>query len=120
MFVAHEKELDDIKEEAVSDGLLGNKNNHRPSLSEYLFWDSDIEQIDFGIRASFILERVFSMGTEEDVKETIKYYGIPKIKKEIVKINFLDKKTLNYLSFTFGIPKWRFLCYKKNVLQGSY
>jgi hypothetical protein len=100
--------------------LPDNKKEYVPLLSNFLFWDSDIGQIDFLKQAVFILERVFSMGTEDDVKEVIKYYGIKKIKKEIVKIKFLDKKTLNYLSFTFGIPRWRFKCCKKTVLQGSY
>jgi hypothetical protein len=60
------------------------------------------------------------MGTEEDIREVVRYYGIDSIKNEIVKIKVLDKKTINYLSFTFNIPKREFLCYKKNVYQNLY
>jgi hypothetical protein len=30
------------------------------------------------------------------------------------------KKRVNYLSFTFNIPKQEFVCYKKNVYQNLY
>jgi hypothetical protein len=60
------------------------------------------------------------MGTEKDTQEVVRYYGIDTIKNEIVKIKALDEKTINYLSFTFGIPKGGFECYKKNVYQNLY
>jgi hypothetical protein len=69
---------------------------------------------------NFILERVFGMGTENDVREVIKYYNIKIIKEEIIKIKILDKKTINYLSFLFNVPKRRFLRFKKNVYQNLY
>jgi hypothetical protein len=76
--------------------------------------------MDYEKRINFILERVFSMGTEDDVREVVRYYGIGAIKNEIVKIKVLDKKTVNYLSFTFKIPKRRFVCFRKNVYQNLY
>jgi hypothetical protein len=92
----------------------------KPVLSNYLFWDCDKDNIDYARRVNFVLERVFGMGTENDVKEAIRYYGIETIKNEIIKIKILDKKTLQYLSFLFKIPKRRFICYKKNVYQNLY
>jgi hypothetical protein len=92
----------------------------KPILSKFLFWDCDQNKIDYTKRVNFILERVFGMGTENDVREVIKYYNIKIIKKEIIKIKILDKKTINYLSFLFNIPKRRFMCYKKNVYQNLY
>jgi hypothetical protein len=92
----------------------------KPILSKYLFWDCDQNKIDYTKRVNFILERVFGMGTENDVREVIKYYTIKIIKEEIIKIKILDKKTINYLSFLFNIPKRRFVCYKKDVYQNLY
>jgi hypothetical protein len=92
----------------------------KPVLSHFLFWDCDEDKIDYDKRVNFVLERVFSMGTENDVREAIQYYGIETIKNEIVKIKILDKKTINYLSFTFKIPKRKFMCYGKNVYQNLY
>jgi hypothetical protein len=92
----------------------------KPVLSHFLFWDCDENKIDYDKRVNFVLERVFSMGTEKDVREVIQYYGVEIIKNEIVKIKILDKKTINYLSFTFKIPKRKFICYRKNVYQNLY
>jgi hypothetical protein len=92
----------------------------KPALSSFLFWDCDTNKINYKKRVNFILERVFSMGTENDVREAVRYYGIETIKKEIVKIKVLDRKTVNYLSFTFNIPKGEFVCYGKNVYQNLY
>jgi hypothetical protein len=92
----------------------------KPVLSNFLFWDWDMEKINYCKSINFVLERVFSMGTEKDIREVVKYYGVDIIKNEIVKIKILDKKTINYLSFTFNIPKKAFACYKKNVYQNLY
>ena len=92
----------------------------KPILSNFLFWDCDEDKIDYARRVNFVLERVFSMGTENDIREAVEYYGIETIKKEITKIKILDKKTINYLSFLFKIPKRKFICCKKNVYQNLY
>jgi hypothetical protein len=91
-----------------------------PILSKFLLWDCDIKKINYTKNVNFILERVFSMGTERDIREVVRYYGIDIIKNEIVKIKILDKKTINYLSFTFNIPKREFACYKENAYQNIY
>jgi hypothetical protein len=92
----------------------------KPILSKFLFWDCDQNKIDYTKRVNFVLERVFGMRTENDVREVIKYYDIKIIKEEIIKIKMLDKKTINYLSFLFNIPKRRFVCYRKDVYQNLY
>jgi hypothetical protein len=92
----------------------------KPILSKFLFWDCNMESMDYIKRVNFVLERVFSMGTENDIREVVRYYGLDIIKNEIVKIKALDKKTINYLSFTFNIPKKKFVCYRRNVYQNLY
>jgi hypothetical protein len=90
------------------------KENILPKLSEYLFWDYNINMLDPGIDKNLILERVFSRGTENDEKEVLNYYGKTLIKKAILDIKYLDKKTLNYLSTVFSIPREEFKCYKRS------
>ena len=91
-----------------------------PKLSKYLFWDVNINNLDFENRAAFVLERVFTMGMQEDEWEVNKYYGKKRIRKEIVKCRALDRKTLNYLSIFYKIPKREFVCYRKNVFQKNF
>ena len=89
-------------------------------LSGYLFWDLNIDMLDPDIDKKLILERVFTRGTENDEKEVFNYYGMSLIKSVILSIKYLDKKTLNYLSVIFGIPKEEFECCKNNLSGNSF
>jgi len=92
----------------------------KPNLSNYLFWDTNTRKLDYESRASFILERVFTMGMQKDEWEVNEYYGKECIRKEVIKCKSLDKKTLNYLSIFYGIPRKEFACYRKDVFQKGF
>ena len=92
----------------------------KPNLSKYLFWDTNKRKLNYETRASFILERVFTMGMQEDEWKVVKYYGKERIRQEVVKCKALDRKTLNYLSVFYGIPKKEFACYRKDVFQKGF
>jgi len=96
------------------------EKKRKPNLSKYLFWDINPQKLDYDSRASFVLERVFTMGMQEDEWKVIKYYGRERIRKEVIKCKSLDKKTLNYLSIFYEIPKKEFKCYKKDVFQKGF
>jgi len=89
-------------------------------LSDYLFWDYNKNLLDPDIDRNLILERVYSMGTENDEREALNYYGTNLIKNSILNIKYLDKKTLNYLSIVFNIPKEEFKCYKYSLSETPF
>ena len=93
---------------------------NKPKLSKYLFWDINVPKLDFESRASFVLERVFTMGMQNDEWEVNKFYGKERIRKEVIKCKALDRKTLNYLSIFYEIPKEDFICYMKDVYQKGF
>jgi hypothetical protein len=95
-------------------------NNILSKLSKYLFWDYNIDTLDPNIDRNLILERVFSRGTENDEKEVFNYYGRNVIKETVLNIKFFDKKTLNYLSIIFDVPKEDFRCYKRTLSENPY
>jgi transcriptional regulator with XRE-family HTH domain len=82
-------------------------------LRRTLFWDTDNRKINFAKNSKLIIERVFTRGTVDEFKQVMQYYGTAEIKRTIVKIGFLDNKTLNFASQIFKIDKTKFLCYKK-------
>jgi len=96
------------------------KDNLLSKLSKFLFWDCNIDQLDPDVDRNLILERVFSLGTENDEREVFDYYGKDFIKHTILKIKYLDKKTLNYLSIVFDIPKEEFKCYKRSLSKNPF
>jgi hypothetical protein len=90
------------------------------NLSQYLFWDYDVNMLDPDIDKKLIMERVFTMGTENDEKEIFDYYGKETIKDTVLEINNLDRKTLNYLSIIFDIAKEKFKCYRKSLSESPF
>lgn len=80
-----------------------------------LFWDIDINTLDYDKHTRFIIERVLLKGDLPDWFELRKIYGIERIKKEVLQIRYFDKKTLSFLSLIFNIPKEKFRCY--NIKQ---
>ncbi len=48
-----------------------------------LFWDTDINKINWNTQASGVIERVFQRGTEEEQAEIIRFYGSKKVKESL-------------------------------------
>ena len=40
-----------------------------------MFWDTSFEHIDFIAHKRYVINRVFERGTEEEILETIRFYG---------------------------------------------
>jgi hypothetical protein len=87
-------------------------NDLKNSLTQTLFWDVNIEDIDVEIHSSFIVERVLTRGTLEDFKFINSFYKKERIKEIIVNIKNLDDKVLSFCVAYFIIPKTKFRCYK--------
>jgi hypothetical protein len=89
-------------------------------LSQYLFWDCNVNMLNPDNDKKMIMERVFTRGTEKDEMAIFTYYGKYVIKDCILDIKHFDKKTLNYLSIIFNIPKDKFRCYKQILLETPF
>ena len=78
-----------------------------------LFWDVDWERFDWARSRRLVIERVLTRGNWDEFRNLIAFYGPETIKDEVVKIAYLDPRTLSFASFWFRIPKKYFLCYKR-------
>ena len=58
---------------------LGEKPN-LSILRKILFWDTDINKIDWPKQYRAVIERVFERGNDEEKKEILRFYGKEKIK----------------------------------------
>jgi len=93
--------------------------NQEPSIispeipfSKNLFWDTDPKSLDLEKNARFIVERVLMRGGLADWRNLYRIYGYERLKKEVLKIRYLDKVTLNFCSVFFNLPKSDFKCYR--------
>ena len=72
------------------------------NLSEYLFWDTNKEQIDPEIHSRWLIERVLQKGRWEDWLLIRDYYGKSRL-KSIRPALRLDDKTDNFLAIYCGL-----------------
>jgi hypothetical protein len=89
----------------------------KPELSASLFWDSDINIVDWQIQKNSIIVRVLERGQLEDFRELRRFYGDEKIKKAALAARYLSDRTLSFVSFFFELPKTNFECYKNRQYQ---
>jgi len=87
-----------------------------PQFSPQCFWDMDYAKLDFEKDKNFIIARVVSRGGSSDELELFKFYGWDTVKQEVVKIRYLNKKILNYLSCLFDIQKESFRCFSNGSM----
>lgn len=62
------------------------KNQQKPDLSKIrnvLFWDTDINKIDWQKQKKAIIRRIFERGNDLEIKEIISFYGIDLIMEEL-------------------------------------
>ncbi|MFH1890913.1 MAG: hypothetical protein ABIJ91_05125 [Candidatus Kuenenbacteria bacterium] len=91
--------------------------HRKPKLSKTLFWDVKATDIDFDEHKKYVVQRVLMLGDGNDWQEIKKYYGLKNIAKIAVQIKDLDKKSCNFWSLIFNIPKSKFLCSKNHWRQ---
>jgi len=82
-------------------------------LSQNLFWDVNSKNLDYQKDADFIIERVLNFGDEGDYKKIKKMYGLRKIRTAAKKINYINKKNINFWSIVFNISPDLFQCTKR-------
>ena len=82
-------------------------------LDSAYFWDVDLLKLDAEKSKRLIIERVINLGNLDEIKYIREYWGDGEITEIICNLNFLDPKTLNFVSLLFDVPKDKFKCYTK-------
>jgi len=83
-------------------------------LNKTYFWDIDPEYLDERKSKKIIIERIMNLGNLKEIKLVRNYYGDEVVIDTVCDLNYIDPKTLNFLSLLFNIPKKRFKCYIRN------
>jgi len=63
-------------------------------LSKSLFWDTDIQHIDWERQYRAVIQRVFERGNENDKNEIIRFYGAEKLKQALQESNIRSPYTI--------------------------
>jgi len=89
-------------------------------LPKRIFWDTNMEHIDWATNARFVIYRVITRGEIKDWVVIKKHYGLERIKQEILQMRDLDDLTLNFFSQYFGIEKEKLRCYTMRQLMPAH
>lgn len=69
------------------------------------FWDVDKDNLHREKHKDFIISRVLEHGTIEDVRNLVKNYTKEEITETVKKTFNISKKTANFWSLQYDIPK---------------
>lgn len=89
-------------------------------LNPNYFWDTDVQRLDPEAARRLIVERVFSLGKIEEMRLVTNYYGRDEVIDALRTTNYLDPKTLNFVSLVFKEPKENFKCYTRKHCQATH
>ncbi len=64
-------------------------------LRKSLFWDTDLQKINWEKKYKAVIQRVFERGDEKEKNEIIRFYGIEKVKKALEESKIRKPYTLN-------------------------
>jgi hypothetical protein len=88
-------------------------SNKKLNLRDTLFWDVDPSRLNAHSSKMLIVERVLTRGNIEEFRQLIRFYPLHELSRTVVKIGYMDGRTLNFISDYLNIPKQDFLCYRK-------
>jgi hypothetical protein len=89
-------------------------------FSPVIFWDVDYSKIDWQKSGRFVIGRVVRYGSADDWRKAKTFYGLERIKREMLEETDLDNRTLSFLSCVLNIPKEQFKCYTTNRLHRAH
>lgn len=83
-----------------------------PAFNRRIFWDVQIDMLDFEARAQFVIERVFERGDVSDIRECRRYYSHETIENTLLSAKFLSEPTMYLAAAVIKRNIYEFRCYK--------
>lgn len=89
-----------------------NTDKIKPTFSQNLFWDIDINTLDIDKHPSQVIERVLEYGQWEDWKKIKDYYTLETIKDIAINLRSLEATAMSFISTITHTSIEDFRCYK--------
>jgi hypothetical protein len=83
----------------------------KPFFNDRIFWDTDVEKLDYQRHARVIIERVFERGDVEDIRNCRRHYGDEKVRDVLLRAKFLPATRMYLASAVVNRPLKDFRCY---------
>lgn len=90
----------------------------QPNLSNTAFWDVDKAAIDFEVDSLFVMEKVMNYGLWNDIVEMLRFYGLERVRREIVQGSYYKKTALSFLCLILDLEESDFTAYQRRQARG--
>ncbi len=88
-----------------------------PVFSAWLFWDSDLEKLDFQRDKNKVIRRVFDMGLVEDVAQALWYYSREDLVEALISASYLPENAILLAKALFQLKPEDFKCFTSKQLH---
>ena len=88
------------------------------NLLKPLFWDTDINKLDVLKYKQYTIERVLQFGRSEHLNWLLKNFSKNDVIETIRISNNIDRKTANFWSLLYKIPREEVRCFQKPLVPG--
>jgi hypothetical protein len=82
-------------------------------LTKEVFWNCDINKLDYIRDKDFIIKRIIEAGLENDEIIMWRLYSYDDIKYVALNLENLHEDKVTYMSFVLKVKENKFKCYKK-------
>jgi hypothetical protein len=82
------------------------------NLPKTLFWDVDVDSLDFEKYANWVIVRVFERGDVEDIRAVRRYYGDEKVREALLHAKYISQNRIHLAAAVIDEPITNFRCYK--------
>jgi len=84
-------------------------------INKAYFWDINPVNLDEVKSKGIIIKRVMNYGNLQEIQLVNEFYGVNEITTTLCNLNYIDPKTLNFVSLLFHIPKTKFKSIQGNT-----
>lgn len=91
--------------------MNNNSINLKNQLSQYLFWDMDVDMLDVETNSAQLIQRVLEYGELDDWRKIRDFYGLERIANDCKKLRSLNPKALSFVCAITGTKKEDYRCY---------
>ena len=82
-------------------------------FSANLFWDADVNDLDFDVHKAYVVGRVLDYGEWDDWLAIRSYYGMDELKKIALRIRTMFPKSLSFITTVTNSPENEVRCYEQ-------
>ena len=87
------------------------KQEYVKQFSAPCFWDTDQQSFDLERYPAFIVSRVFEVGTLNDWRLLVAYYGLDRIVEVCKSLRHLDKISMSFITAISDTAPTDYRCY---------